>query len=49
LTPILNLGLPDHFIEQAKPEEQLQDCGLDAAGIVQSIRQAVPSSDTTDT
>jgi 1-deoxy-D-xylulose-5-phosphate synthase len=37
---VLNLGLPDHFIEQAKPQEQLHDCGLDAAGIAASIRHA---------
>ena len=32
---ILNLGLPDTYVEHAKPAEMLADCGLDAAGIEQ--------------
>ena len=36
-TSILNLGLPDHFIEHAYPEQMLHECGLDAQGIVKSI------------
>ncbi len=38
---VRNLGLPDHFIEQAKPEQQLADCGLDAAGIQQAVHAAL--------
>lgn len=38
---ILNLGLPDQFIEQAKPEQQLVECGLDAGGIEATIRQVL--------
>lgn len=38
---VVNLGLPDHFIEHASQEEQLVECGLDAAGIEASIRQAL--------
>jgi len=37
--PILHLGLPDRFVEHAKPEEMLKECGLDTAGIEDSIRQ----------
>jgi len=39
---ILNLGLPDRFIEHGSPTELLRDCGLDAAGIVRSILQRRP-------
>ncbi len=36
---VLNLGLPDQFIEQGQPEDLLADCGLDAAGVLRSIQQ----------
>ncbi len=35
--PLLHLGLPDCFVEQGEHKVLLADCGLDAAGIVQSI------------
>jgi 1-deoxy-D-xylulose-5-phosphate synthase len=35
---LLNLGLPDHFIEQGEHKLLLAECGLDAAGLVHSIR-----------
>jgi len=31
--PVLNLGLPDHFIPQGTQDEARADIGLDAAGI----------------
>lgn len=31
--PLLQLGLPDYYVEHAKPSEMLAECGLDAAGI----------------
>ncbi|MGB0732212.1 MAG: 1-deoxy-D-xylulose-5-phosphate synthase [Pontibacterium sp.] len=34
---LLNLGIPDRWIEHASREEQLQECGLDANGIAASI------------
>ncbi|WP_374089743.1 1-deoxy-D-xylulose-5-phosphate synthase [Methylomicrobium lacus] len=37
LMPVLNLGLPDAFIEQGTREELLAICGLDAQGIAASI------------
>lgn len=37
--PILNLGLPDQFIDHGKHENLLIACGLDAAGISASIEQ----------
>jgi 1-deoxy-D-xylulose-5-phosphate synthase len=35
---ILQLGLPDSFIEQGEPLQMLADCGLDAAGLVAAIQ-----------
>lgn len=35
--PIVNLGLPDQFLQQATHTEMLHDCGLDEQGIYQSI------------
>ena len=35
--PLLQLGLPDRFIEQGDSAQLLTDCGLDAAGIVVAI------------
>ena len=35
---ILNIGLPDAFIEHGSREQLLADCGLDAAGIEANIR-----------
>jgi 1-deoxy-D-xylulose-5-phosphate synthase len=36
---VLNLGIPDAFIEHASPAEMLAECGLDAAGIEASVRR----------
>jgi 1-deoxy-D-xylulose-5-phosphate synthase len=36
-TPVLPLGLPDEFIEHGDPAKLLALCGLDAAGIEQSV------------
>ncbi|MBO1282248.1 1-deoxy-D-xylulose-5-phosphate synthase [Acinetobacter nosocomialis] len=38
--PIINLGLPDSFLHQAPHNQMLQDCGLDAKGILNSIERA---------
>jgi len=37
LMPVLNLGLPDYFIEQGTREECLAECGLDVQGILASV------------
>ncbi|GAB3464643.1 1-deoxy-D-xylulose-5-phosphate synthase [Azotobacter salinestris] len=37
--PILHLGLPDYYVEHARPAEMLAECGLDAVGIEASIRR----------
>ncbi|EPC00909.1 1-deoxy-D-xylulose-5-phosphate synthase [Litchfieldella anticariensis FP35 = DSM 16096] len=39
LCQVLNLGLPDVFVEHGKPAELLAECGLDTEGIEASIRQ----------
>jgi 1-deoxy-D-xylulose-5-phosphate synthase len=35
--PVLNIGLPDSFVEQGTREELLAICGLDVKGIAQKI------------
>jgi 1-deoxy-D-xylulose-5-phosphate synthase len=37
--PLLQLGLPDEFIEHGDPGKLLAQCGLDAAGIEHSIQK----------
>lgn len=39
---LLQLGLPDHFIEHGAPEALLAACGLDANGIVSAIEKILP-------
>ncbi|OHC15380.1 MAG: 1-deoxy-D-xylulose-5-phosphate synthase, partial [Pseudomonadales bacterium GWC2_63_15] len=39
LKPMLHLGLPDYYVEHAKPSEMLAECGLDAAGIEAAVRK----------
>lgn len=41
--PVLNLGLPDLYVEHARPEEMLAECGLDVAGIERAIRTRLAS------
>ena len=36
--PVLQLGLPDTFMDHGKHGELLADCGLDAKGIESAIR-----------
>jgi 1-deoxy-D-xylulose-5-phosphate synthase len=36
--PLLQLGLPDTFIEQGDPVQMLKECGLDGAGMVAAVR-----------
>jgi 1-deoxy-D-xylulose-5-phosphate synthase len=35
---VLQLGLPDKFVEQGDPALQLKDCGLDKDGLIRSIK-----------
>ena len=39
--PALQLGLPDRFVDHGDPVRLLQDCGLDADGILQSITRFI--------
>jgi 1-deoxy-D-xylulose-5-phosphate synthase len=41
-TTVLNLGLPDRFIEHGNSSELLRECGLDADGIRREILQHRP-------
>jgi 1-deoxy-D-xylulose-5-phosphate synthase len=41
----LHLGLPDCFLDQATQQEQLADCGLDAAGVEAAVRGAMSDVD----
>lgn len=36
--PLLNLGIPDAFIEQGSREECLAECGLTSSGIIRTIK-----------
>lgn len=38
---VLNLGIPDRFIEHGSPAEMLAECGLDAPGIRAAIRRVI--------
>ncbi|MGJ8670467.1 MAG: 1-deoxy-D-xylulose-5-phosphate synthase [Oceanococcus sp.] len=42
---VLNLGLPDQFIEHGERDELLQQCGLDTSGILSSIRKRLRARD----
>lgn len=42
---VLNLGLPDAFVEHGKPAELLAECGLDADGIEAAIRRRLEGAD----
>jgi len=36
---VLNLGLPDRFVEHAQHNEMLAECRLDKKGILAAIRE----------
>lgn len=40
---VLNLGLPDLFLEHGNPDAMLKECGLDATGIINSIEKRFPA------
>jgi 1-deoxy-D-xylulose-5-phosphate synthase len=46
LMPVLNIGLPDSFVEQGTREELLTICGLDIQGITVQIEQFCAWSDS---
>ncbi|AXF24146.1 1-deoxy-D-xylulose-5-phosphate synthase [Burkholderia pyrrocinia] len=39
IRPVLQLGLPDLFVDHGDPAKLLSQCGLDGAGIAKSIRE----------
>jgi len=41
LMPVLNIGLPDQFVEQGAREELLELCGLDSKGILAKIQKVI--------
>ena len=43
--PVLNLGLPDHFVEHGTREELMTQIGLDGQGILRSIQKRLRSKD----
>jgi 1-deoxy-D-xylulose-5-phosphate synthase len=36
---IINLGLPDHFVEHGNHQDQLNKCGLSVNGILSTIQK----------
>lgn len=40
--PVMQLGLPDRYIDHGDQAQMLRDCGLDAPGIITSIRHRLP-------
>ncbi|TXF12029.1 1-deoxy-D-xylulose-5-phosphate synthase [Pelomicrobium methylotrophicum] len=40
-TPVLQLGLPDRFIDHGNPASLLKRCGLDSQGIVEAVQRAL--------
>ncbi|HEY1399100.1 1-deoxy-D-xylulose-5-phosphate synthase [Roseateles sp.] len=44
--PVLQLGLPDEYVEHGEPGKLMAQCGLDAAGIERSIRERFLSTVT---
>jgi len=43
--PVLNLGLPDRYMDHGSQNELLSECGLDAVGIIKSINAFYSASD----
>ncbi|MCK9617846.1 MAG: 1-deoxy-D-xylulose-5-phosphate synthase [Lentimicrobiaceae bacterium] len=37
--PVRRLGIPDRFIEQGTPEQLYHECGFDAEGIAEAVRE----------
>jgi len=42
-TQLLQIGIPDSFIEHGKPAELLQVCGLDSQGIIEQLERFLAS------
>jgi 1-deoxy-D-xylulose-5-phosphate synthase len=46
MQPVLQLGIPDRFVEHAQHGEQLTECWLDKEGILKAIEQRCARMDT---
>ncbi|MFZ5756901.1 MAG: 1-deoxy-D-xylulose-5-phosphate synthase [Pseudomonadota bacterium] len=46
--PVLNLGIPDRFIEHASRAEMLAECGLDSTGVEAAINRRLHAIDSTE-
>jgi len=44
--PVLQLGLPDQFIDHGDAQQLLAQCGLDASGIIASVHQRLGSKES---
>ncbi len=44
-TPVLNLGVPDVFMQQNKPDDMLKACALDSLGILAAIQKRLKETD----
>jgi 1-deoxy-D-xylulose-5-phosphate synthase len=44
---VLNLGLPDRFIDHASQQEQLAEAGLDVPGILAAVNQLLSETPAT--
>ena len=42
--PVINLGLPDRFVDHGATDQLLSECGLDAKGILRSISAHSPAT-----
>ena len=49
LKSVLHLGLPDVYVEHAKPAQMLAECGLDEAGIEASVRERMAAAGPVET
>jgi 1-deoxy-D-xylulose-5-phosphate synthase len=38
---VKRMGIPDSYVEQGSPAELYQECGFDAQGIEQAIREMI--------
>ncbi len=44
VVPCLQLGLPDEYVDHAKPEKMLENIGLNSEGILKAIQQRIDQS-----
>ena len=42
--PVLQIGLPDHFVEHGDPGVLLMHCGLNGDGVARRLREWLPEA-----